>query len=223
MRKLQIAFIGTFIAGVLLTGIGVGVAMVEYSSLQYGGEKLLGGGALATKVMEFQMPEDGGIVILGEHQRSDLKKVSGIVENPAIPEGVLQYEITYNADLVEPYLHFEEYVQEESAECPEQPEFTDWKEPAENAPGRPQGQQEGNDQDAQLKEEPEEPDYAGSLQVCLEYTGDDLKIFMSNKDIILQELKERRISSYRSVYVTEIRIQVNPETRPYLEDAFAVY
>lgn len=37
MHKVQMVLLGVFFGGVLLGGIGAGVALVEYSSLDYGG------------------------------------------------------------------------------------------------------------------------------------------------------------------------------------------
>ena len=213
MRKIQAAFVGMFIVGVLLTGVGVGVALIEYSSLQYGGEKLRSGDTLDTKVLEFQMPEDGSRIVLGELQRADLNRVSELVEDPAVPEGVLRYEVTYNPSLVEPYLYFEEYEPVEVPEEPVKTELTNEEEPPSDTDTRIE-----NAEETEREAVP-----AGNLRLCLDYAGDDFKIFMENKDMILQDLKAGVISSYRSVYVTEIKIQVHPKTRKYLEEAFTIY
>lgn len=185
MRKIQMACIGVFAAGVLLTGVGFGVATAEYSSLQYGGEKLWGGNASATKVLEFSLPASEEPVIILGFQRMDLAKVSQITEDPDLQEGVVRYEITYNDTLVEPYLYFEEYGG-----------MGPVKEPTE---------------------------YAGVLKIGLDYTENEFKTFMEMKEIILQELKERRISAYRSEYVTDIRILVHPNTRASLKEPDVVY
>ena len=173
MRKIQMVLIGTFITGVLMTGVGVGMAMIEYSSFQYGGEKLWYGEADSVKILEFQIPEEKEMVILGEHQHYEVNEAMTVVESAEVPKGVLQYEITYNETLVEPYLYYEEQ--------------------------------------------------AGALDVRLEYCGDDFKAFMENKDLILDELKERKISSYHTVYVTEVTVKVNPETVPYVKTGFHNY
>ena len=39
---------------------------------------------------------------------------------------------------------------------------------------------------------------------------------MLGKDYFLEELKQRRISSYKEAYVTSITVKVNPQTRPYV-------
>lgn len=168
MRKIQIALLGTFIAGVMLTGVGVGMSLVEYSSFQYGGDKLWYGEAEAVKTLEFQLPEGDEVITLGENQRHDVSQAMTIVESPEVPEGVLQYEIIYNESLTEPYLDYE----------------------------------------------------GGSLNLHLAYCADEFKAFMEHKDIILEELKERKISSYYTVYVTEVTVKVNPKTMPYVKEGF---
>ena len=42
-NRLRLILLGVFCAGVLLTGIGVGMAIVEYTSLEYTGIYTLGG------------------------------------------------------------------------------------------------------------------------------------------------------------------------------------
>ena len=78
------------------------------------------------------------------------------------------------------------------------------------------------DEDAPREEDWE--DEAGEPEpVCLGYLelrvwdqSNPFEIFMENKDYFLEELKQRRISSYKEAYVTSITVKVNPQTRPYV-------
>ena len=45
---------------------------------------------------------------------------------------------------------------------------------------------------------------------------------MENKDRILEELKQGKISSYSMAYITDVKIKVNPETVPYIESCYVI-
>ena len=53
MRRIQKILAGVFFGGVLLCGIGAGVAFVEFSSFEYGGEKQIGSDVLVTEAFDF--------------------------------------------------------------------------------------------------------------------------------------------------------------------------
>ena len=64
MRRIQKIMTGIFLGGVLLGGIGTGTAMVEYATLSYGGERLVGEEYLVTKNLDYDFPQDGRILVL---------------------------------------------------------------------------------------------------------------------------------------------------------------
>ena len=64
MRKLRIVLIAVFLIGVLLGGVGAGLTMVEWSSLEYGGTKLLDSEYLVTEEFDFTLKDDGSTLIL---------------------------------------------------------------------------------------------------------------------------------------------------------------
>ena len=51
---------------------------------------------------------------------------------------------------------------------------------------------------------------------------DDFAVFMENKDRILEELKQGKVSSYNMAYVRDVKIKVNPETVPYIESRYVI-
>lgn len=55
--------------------------------------------------------------------------------------------------------------------------------------------------------EAEDSPYVG---IRFDYLQDDLEVFMSCKDQILKDLKERRIGSYRTVTVEKLTVSINP-------------
>ena len=64
MRRVIKVTTALFLSGVLLGGIGTGIALVEYSSLTYGGEHLIGEEYLVTKNLDYEFEQDGRILIL---------------------------------------------------------------------------------------------------------------------------------------------------------------
>lgn len=172
MRKIQKILIGTFLGGVLLTGVGTGVAMVEYSSLAYAGVKQIGEENLVTRELDFKLEEDMEKITLVRSYWNGGKKDIKVEEDETVPVGVVRYAVTYNPETADAALEFEI-----------------------------DGVNEGH----------------GYLYLQTEYYGDDFAMFMESKDRILEELKEKKISSYHVAYITGVTIKVNPETIPRLE------
>lgn len=271
MRRIQKVMAGVFLGGVLLGGIGTGTAMVEYSTLSYGGERLLGEEYVVTKNLDFEFPQDGRTLILVNDYY--FRHAGGRIEtDETVPVGTVRYEITYNERRVTPELAFEEYEEPvwekdgDSREAGERQEETEpegeWPqepEPEESEPDRtPRGDSEPEefepDKTPQGESEPEEPEpdrtprresepeesepngiqpeesqpEAGASDkkepVCLGYLRLDIwdhdnafTVFMENKDFFLEELKQKKISSYREAYITKITVKVHPETRPFVK------
>ena len=102
MRRIQKILFGTFLGGVLLCGVGAGTALVEYSSFTYAGEKKIGWEDLETKNLDFSFDRQKGSLIVDTGFWG--RRVSdGIEADPAVPEGIIRYEVTYNKKRVEPF------------------------------------------------------------------------------------------------------------------------
>lgn len=116
MRKIQKVLLGIFASGVLLAGIGTGIAVVEYSTLNYGGEKTIGEENLVTKTLEYELSESMQEVILtGSYlHRADYVTEMEVDEN--LPKQVIQYEVTYNEKRIHPFIHSEEFKEHSSDE-----------------------------------------------------------------------------------------------------------
>lgn len=232
MRNVQKVLIGIFLSGVLLGGIGTGIAVAEFSSLSYGGRKTVGVEDLVTKKMDFEIPTDGRTVMLaysGYHGGWE----GSLVEDPSVPAGVVRYEVTYNERLIEPFLYYEEYEEEEVAEpdqdldeLPEEDMDQETEEASEAGEedllkvGEPSETEEVQEEETQTDKGKKDPVYAGELYLSTRYKGNDFELFMENKDRILEELKQKNLSGYEIVYLTEITVKVNPETRAYVKDLF---
>lgn len=113
MRRIQKILLGIFLGGVLLGGIGTGVAVVEYSSLKYEGRKVIGMENLKTEDLDFDLDADGKPLLLnggyyGRHGRD-----AEVQEDATVPVGTIRYQVTYNQNVVKPYLHYERYDEED--------------------------------------------------------------------------------------------------------------
>lgn len=206
MHRIQKLLLGVFCGGVLLGGIGTGVAFVEYSSITYAGEKKIGQENLITEELDFTFqPEQGGIMVAGRRYEDGQPYV--VEEDMSIPENVIRYQVTYNPENVTPELVFYEAEQENS-------EVTEdgWEEEMGATAGIAEstGTQGNENQHQEMK-------YQGELRLDTWYHGDSFALWMKNKDEILKDLKQRTIASYRVDYVTAVKIKVNPRTMQYVK------
>ncbi len=197
MRNVQKILIGVFVAGVVLGGIGTGIALEEFSGLRYGGRTVVGEEHLVTRELDFHFPIEGKTLILGYNYNGSLKQEELLVEDITVPVGTIRYEVTYNEQVVKPFLQFDEYEEEEVEE-------EIWEE-------------------EETESEKNEPVYAGILRLRASYIGDGFELFMENKDRILEELRQKKLSSYELAEITNLRIRVNPETMKYIEDGLSSY
>jgi len=110
MRKIQKVLLGVFAAGVLLSGIGTGIAFVEYSTLAYGGHKMIGEENLVTKTYVYELKDlSDRIQILDDFDYYS-SRVTTLVEDSTVPEKEIQYQVTYNEKRVRPYIWSHESV-----------------------------------------------------------------------------------------------------------------
>lgn len=243
MRRLQKVMTGVFLGGVLLGGVGTGLAVVEYSTLSYGGERLVGEEYLVTKNLDFEFPQDGRVLVLVDNyylRRSNVR----LETDASVPAGLVRYEITYNEKRVVPELLFEPCEEEMPQEAPQEPdEESGAEEPGEpegedipegeripeeeslpedeqraaEGESLPEGEQQEPEKESAPKEELREPVRLGYLELNVWDRSNPFEVFMENKDYFLEELKQRKISSYREAYITAVTVKVNPQTRPYVE------
>lgn len=205
MRKIQKILGGIFLAGVLIGGIGTGIAVVEYSSLTYGGRKLIGEDNLVTKVLDFHFEPDTGVLEIAGIRHWGGSQTQEIVIDNTVPMGTVRFEVTYNERVVTPSLLFEAYEEEEMEESGLEDE-------------------DRLDEGERTAEEAQEkkPEKMGYLRLVPEYHGDDFGILMENKDLVLEELKQGKISSYNVAYITDTKIKVNQETAPYIDSYYVI-
>ena len=94
-----------FCIGVLIGGIGTGVAIAEYTSLEYTGEHILGEEHIKTENIDVAVvPEEGKkIQVCRNHW------INGIHYGEEIPMNTIRYVVTYNTELVNLWAAYEEY------------------------------------------------------------------------------------------------------------------
>lgn len=226
MRRVHKVITAVFLGGVLLGGVGTGIALVEYSSLAYGGEHLIGEEYLVTKSLDYEFAQDGRILILPGRYDMGIMRAPLIETDDTVPVGIVRYEVTYNEKRLVPQLIFEPWEEEEILEEEEVSEEEVPEEEVSEEGGAP-GEEEIPEEEGVPKEEEASggedskeqggPVYAGRLYLTTFWRGSGFEVFMENKDRFLEELKEKKISTYREAHITGIKVKVNSGTRPFVE------
>lgn len=184
---------GVFCAGVLLGGIGTGVAIAEYTSLEYSGQHILGEESMKTENLDVTVtPKDGQKIIV----RQEYYRSGGEYYDESIPVNTIRYVVRYNTELVTLRARYEAYEEEQSAD-------EDLAE--EIVVSEPDGT------DAVI------PEYQGTVYLDWNYTGDEFDLIMRNKDKILSDLKQGRIGSYQTRAIDTIEVWMNPGMKPFVE------
>lgn len=114
-KKFYKVMLGLLAGGVLLSGIGVGIAFGEYSAFTYGGEAMLPGSKHITKTVNYTMEADGKAnaetseVVSEENaeQTTDEKTYTvlmdswfyTIIEDESIPKDEIQFKAKYLTDM----------------------------------------------------------------------------------------------------------------------------
>lgn len=267
MRKMQKILLGLFLTGVLLGGIGTGVAFVEYSSIAYAGEKKIGQEDMVTENFDFPFEAEDGVVIVAPVWY-DGRQAGQVALDESVPEGIVRYQVTYNTKTVTPYVDFREYSEEDnheefgwesgiSGELRDQAGYGEDGEPIGANPAADEGIREDGqipDSDSQgLPSDGAEPTansaetapdgaeptannaepapdgsgptqdtgnrkvyYQGKLYLDT-WSHEDFGLWMENKDEILNDLRNGRIANYSVSYISDVKILVNPATKPYIK------
>lgn len=239
MRKIQKILLGSFLAGVLICGVGAGTAIGEYSSLNYLGERTLGEEKLVTENFDYTFDPELGAIRLHPSWYGG-RETAGIETDASVPENMIRYEITYLPETIEPELIFrprnveeslteesapEETAEEETAAKETAPEESEPEETAAEETAAEESEPEETSAEETTAEESEPEETAAEENSNLRIQGDllletwyhgDLGIWMEAKDQILADLKDGRIAGYQVPHIKEITIKVNPVTAPYV-------
>ena len=229
MRKIQKILIGVFIGGVLMGGIGTGIAFVEYSSFAYAGEKTIGGENLVTRQFDHTFDPARGRITVDAGWTWEEYGSCQLIADESVPENVIRYEVTYNEKAVRPYLIYDEFETEdgegEFEEEEDELEIT-WGEEMENTdipdqiPDQTPDQIPDQTPDQNPDQTPDQiPDQIqGRVFLGSRYISNDFAVWMECKDDFLRELKQKKISYYTQIHLTDVKIKVNPATLPYVKN-----
>ncbi len=102
MSRLHKRLVIIFCLGVLLCGVGTGVAFTEFGGLTYGGEQVLGDPDIRTENIdvEFGTGEDACKV-----WSVNIRNYVVQVDN-SVPKDTVRFCVTYNAERVEPFAYW---------------------------------------------------------------------------------------------------------------------
>ena len=108
MSRLHKISIIVFCFGVLLSGIGAGVAFMEFGGYTYGGKYILGEPDMRTDLIDVAFePEEEALDIfgvIGSYNRRSTR----IETDRSVPKNTARFCVTYNAKRVEPFAWLEE-------------------------------------------------------------------------------------------------------------------
>ena len=97
--------LGVFLAGILLMGIGAGVAFGEYSAFTYGGEVVLGTENTEVETMECVIAMKEEKIIIANYTSKDVN----LVEDKTLKDGQVRVEVIANPKYISSYMYFEKY------------------------------------------------------------------------------------------------------------------
>lgn len=211
MRKIYKIAGGLLMAGVLIAGIGIGVAFAEYSAFEYSGSKILEGSKYVTKTVSYKVNVNGtetqltgeeleGVEEAVEDKNESLQKNSSggqkdekkvvylysiqhysIVEDDSVAKDCIEAEIKYLTD--------REDIQ---------PEFV-----------------------SEHYYDEENAECAYLLLDCDFGDGqEDMHLMMRAKDMILADLKKKQIGDYHVDGIEEVIIRIHPESEIKLERVY---
>lgn len=101
MRKIWWILIASFFVGILVCGLGVGIAFAEFSGLTYAGEEEIGEMVKETLVYEVSTDADNYNICTTFHIEPGQK----IISDNSIPENRIEIDVTYNNETDEPFLY----------------------------------------------------------------------------------------------------------------------
>lgn len=195
MRRIYKVIGGMLIAGVLIAGIGSGVAFAEYSSFEYGGEVVLAGSERFTKTLNYKVPEGTEVLdITTDHH-------TVVEEDTSVPKDKVVIKILYLTD--------DKDVTPEIIQTPDR-DLEESYDAMEGELEEPYDSKDTASETVQNKSGNSDKTYE-SIYVNCDYQYNDFRDIMRAKDLILSDLKNHKVSDYHLDQVEKIEIHINPE------------
>lgn len=108
MKGFQKILLGVLGGGVLLCGIGTGVAITEFSSLSYAGERTVGETDMETATLEAEIDPEKGKWALSDNLPWGVE--TEFEADESIPENTVRFQVVYNAERITPKVQVAVYT-----------------------------------------------------------------------------------------------------------------
>ena len=219
-----------FAAGLLLIGIGSGVAFAEYSSFTYGGKKVLSDRPMETERIEKERLMDGPFRLEAWYQDMD------IIVDETIPDQQIVFEFEYDPEYTKPRVRQEirpydgDWEEMDDTEMSDVSEsaltdgeeqdntgMTDEESESDFADGQKQGDTEVSDMeepspsegDVRKKKTVTEPE----IFYVFEERRNGTEAMWRIKDEVLQSIRDRRIYDYEINESGKIKVYMSSATK----------
>lgn len=198
MRKIYKIIGSLLIVGVLIAGVGSGVAFAEYSAFEYGGESVLEGSERFTKVLKYKVSADKNASKKKEDGEESTETSFEEVEQQDEASNALKDEDVKGKKILHVALDHC-YTVVEDPSVPKDMVYFEISYLSDNQDVKP----EIITQYLMEKEE--------VVHVDCGFKYNDFRDVMRAKDLILSDLKNHKISDYQLDKIEDIEVQVNPE------------
>ena len=204
--------IGIFMIGILCCGIGAGVMFQEYSSFEYMGEKNLGGSKTAEKTILENLYTDKKRKVTTSFTTYNVdNNVTKLKTSKKIPKDKVQIKVRYNTDNVED-IHIDKNIY--SGDEYEDDEYEDAS--AYEDDGIATGSRSNVvEKDADSIKSSEFVSQEFFISSVNRLSG--AEYFLTYKDEILKNLKDRKLYNYIYPSIISVEITVNPENKDMME------
>lgn len=194
--------ISIFFSGLLLMGIGSGVAFAEFSSFHYGGEKILNG-EMTPITLEQKIPEQAETIQFFVNRYGS--QMIRFETDSTLEEDQVSVVVYCNQESVSPYIREQEKLNREEDEALEGENIDLEGAPVEQA-------EETANQTEKLANQPgETAEFVYFIDFRYLNSYDEVSQFFKIKEEFLEGIKKRVVYSYSYDDIGEVVIKASPE------------